>query len=149
PRSAISCAFDHVFGGHASQEDVFKQVSGFVQSALDGYKVCLFSYGQTGSGKTHTMTGSGNGMMRGIVPRAVEHILARVGELQDGPWKYDVKASFLEIYNEELRDLLVDHGNAPTAPAAVNGASGKLSIKKSAGGGTEVAGLTKYDIDTG
>lgn len=44
--------------------------------------MCLFSYGQTGSGKTHTMTGSGTGMMRGIVPRAVEHILARVGELQ-------------------------------------------------------------------
>lgn len=48
------------------------------------FQVCLFSYGQTGSGKTHTMTGSGTGMMRGIVPRAVEHILARVGELQVG-----------------------------------------------------------------
>ncbi|CAM9164568.1 unnamed protein product, partial [Ectocarpus sp. 6 AP-2014] len=138
PNRSISCAFDHVFGGHASQEDVFKEVSSFVQSALDGYKVCLFSYGQTGSGKTHTMTGSGTGMMRGIVPRAVEHILARVGELQDGPWKYGVQASFLEIYNEELRDLLVGH----------DGSSTKLSIKKSAGGGTEVAGLTKYDIDT-
>eukprot|EP00904_Undaria_pinnatifida_P001799 jgi/Undpi1/1161/HiC_scaffold_10.g04623.m1 len=109
PNRAISCAFDHVFGGHASQEDVFKEVSGFVQSALDGFKVCLFSYGQTGSGKTHTMSGSGTGMMRGIVPRAVEHILARVGDLQDGPWSYSVQASFLEIYNEELRDLLVDH----------------------------------------
>ncbi|CAM9103239.1 unnamed protein product, partial [Scytosiphon promiscuus] len=145
PNRGISCAFDHVFGGHASQEDVFKEVSGFVQSALDGYKVCLFSYGQTGSGKTHTMTGSGNGMMRGIVPRAVEHILARVGELQDGPWKYNVQASFLEIYNEELRDLLVGHGSTSAGTAS----TGKLSIKKSAGGGTEVAGLTKYDIDTG
>ena len=48
------------------------------------FQVCLFSYGQTGSGKTHTMTGSGTGMMRGIVPRAVEHILARVGDLQVG-----------------------------------------------------------------
>lgn len=38
-RRSISCAFDHVFGGHASQEDVFKEVSSFVQSALDGYKV--------------------------------------------------------------------------------------------------------------
>ncbi|CAB1112286.1 unnamed protein product [Ectocarpus sp. CCAP 1310/34] len=143
PNRSISCAFDHVFGGHASQEDVFKEVSSFVQSALDGYKVCLFSYGQTGSGKTHTMTGSGTGMMRGIVPRAVEHILARVGELQDGPWKYGVQASFLEIYNEELRDLLVGHDGGGDASLA------KLSIKKSAGGGTEVAGLTKYDIDTG
>lgn len=51
-------------------------------ACFDEKKVCLFSYGQTGSGKTHTMTGSGTGMMRGIVPRAVEHILARVKHLE-------------------------------------------------------------------
>lgn len=45
-------------------------------------QVCLFSYGQTGSGKTHTMTGSGSGRMRGVIPRSVEHILARVAKLQ-------------------------------------------------------------------
>lgn len=55
-----------------------------------------------------------------------------------------MQASFLEIYNEELRDLLVGHGDVGAA-----GSPAKLSIKKSAGGGTEVAGLTKYDIDTG
>lgn len=53
-----------------------------------------------------------------------------------------MQASFLEIYNEELRDLLVGHGESGSSPM-------KLSIKKSASGGTEVAGLTKYDIDTG
>jgi kinesin family protein C1 len=44
-------AFDRTFGPSASQETIFQEVSEFVQSALDGYNVCLFSYGQTGSGK--------------------------------------------------------------------------------------------------
>jgi kinesin family protein C1 len=46
--------FDKIFSPSASQESVFEEVSEFVQSALDGYNVCLFSYGQTGSGKVHT-----------------------------------------------------------------------------------------------
>lgn len=52
-----SFSFDKAFPPQISQEDVFSEVSEFVQSALDGYNVCLFSYGQTGSGKTHSMTG--------------------------------------------------------------------------------------------
>lgn len=47
--------FDHVFGQEAAQQHVFDEVNQFVQSALDGYSVCLFSYGQTGSGKTFTV----------------------------------------------------------------------------------------------
>ena len=58
----------------AGQEEVFTEVSEFVQSALDGFNVCLFSYGQTGSGKTHTMQGSGAGPMRGMIPRAMEQV---------------------------------------------------------------------------
>merc|ERR1719330_1856600 len=99
-------SFDRVFPPSAGQEQVFTEVSEFVQSALDGYNVCLFSYGQTGSGKTHTMQGSGNGQMRGIIPRAIE----QVGEykeqlIQDG-WQYNMQVSFVEIYNETIRDLL-------------------------------------------
>merc|ERR1711937_722002 len=99
-------SYDRVFPPSAGQEQVFTEVSEFVQSALDGYNVCLFSYGQTGSGKTHTMQGSGVGQMRGIIPRAIE----QVGEykeqlIQDG-WQYSMQVSFVEIYNETIRDLL-------------------------------------------
>jgi hypothetical protein len=54
------------------------------------------------SGKTHTMTGSGDGVMRGIIPRAVEQILKRVKSLEESHWRYELKASFLEIYNEQV-----------------------------------------------
>ena len=59
------------------------EVSDFVQSALDGFNVCLFSYGQTGSGKTHTMQGSGNGMMRGIIPRAIAQVAESKEKMED------------------------------------------------------------------
>jgi kinesin family member C1 len=97
--------FDAVFGPKSSQEDVFDEVSMFVQSALDGFQVCLFSYGQTGSGKTHTMQG-GPGDARGLIPRSVEQILAVTKEMRRQGWEYSLEATFLEIYNESVRDLL-------------------------------------------
>merc|ERR1712038_935288 len=99
-------SFDRVFPPSAGQEAVFTEVSEFVQSALDGYNVCLFSYGQTGSGKTHTMQGSGNGQMRGIIPRAIEQVGAYKAQLENDGWQYSMQVSFLEIYNETIRDLL-------------------------------------------
>jgi len=66
--------YDKCFSPGEGQEAMFTEVSEFVQSALDGYNVCLFSYGQTGSGKTHTMQGVGASAMRGIIPRAIEQV---------------------------------------------------------------------------
>ena len=94
--------FDRVFDPSAKQEEIFEEVSQLVQSALDGYKVCLFSYGQTGSGKTHTMLGDGNGDMRGIIPRSVAKIVEASEKNAHKGWKYTMHASYVEIYNEEV-----------------------------------------------
>lgn len=62
------------FSPNPGQAAVFEEVSDLVQSALDGYKVCLFSYGQTGAGKTHTMQGSRSFEGQGIIPRAISKV---------------------------------------------------------------------------
>jgi len=101
-------AFDSVFPPSSGQDVLFREASEFIQSAMDGYNVCLFSYGQTGSGKTHTMTGSGTGQMRGIIPRSIEEVGKTKAKLEREGWQYEMQVSYLEIYNEKIRDLLRD-----------------------------------------
>lgn len=143
--SDLGFKFDKVFPPSAGQELVFDEVSDFVQSALDGYHVCLFSYGQTGSGKTHTMQGCGNGPMRGIIPRAVEKILTQARNLNQQKWTFTISASFLEIYNENLNDLLVSMNKEKKSD---NKAGPKLSIKRNREGKSYVDGLAAVPIDT-
>ncbi|ESP00790.1 hypothetical protein LOTGIDRAFT_140562, partial [Lottia gigantea] len=101
-------SFDKVFDPVSSQAVVFEEISQLVQSALDGYNVCIFAYGQTGSGKTYTMEG---GRLEeedkiGMIPRAVRQIFSTGLQLQQRGWTYTYIASMLEIYNETIRDLL-------------------------------------------
>lgn len=108
--------YDRVFGPETSQDAIFEELSQLVQSALDGYSCCVFAYGQTGSGKTYTMEGpsseSGEALFaaespeRGIIPRSVEQIFTSVRRLGECGWDYTIEVSFLEVYNEQLRDLL-------------------------------------------
>ncbi|KAJ3254975.1 kinesin-like nuclear fusion protein [Boothiomyces macroporosus] len=111
--------FDKVFQPTASQAEVFSEISQLVQSALDGYNVCIFAYGQTGSGKTFTMEGPPkvNGIddpNTGMIPRAVQQIFTHAEELKEKGWEYTMEAQYLEIYNETIRDLLTkDDGSKP------------------------------------
>merc|ERR1711968_240413 len=81
------------------------EISHIVQSAVDGYRVCIFAYGQTGSGKTHTMIGSLAGEQRGMMPRAAAHVFEYCDKLSDQGWTFGIQASMVEIYNEQIRDL--------------------------------------------
>ncbi|CAG0911819.1 unnamed protein product, partial [Cyprideis torosa] len=79
---SISFTFDRVLNQDVQQEEAFEEVSALLQTALDGYKVCVFAYGQTGSGKTYTMVGDIDGPNRGIIPRATDKIFETIEELK-------------------------------------------------------------------
>lgn len=100
-RKNHSFSFDRVFGPESQNQEVFEEISQLVQSALDGYNVCIFCYGQTGSGKTHTMSSAD-----GMIPRATHQIYETATNLKDKGWTYTMEGSFVEVYNEEIHDLL-------------------------------------------
>ncbi|CAA6668758.1 unnamed protein product [Spirodela intermedia] len=140
-----SFTFDRVFSHKASQADVFVEISQLVQSALDGYKVCIFAYGQTGSGKTYTMMGKPEASeQEGLIPRSLEQIFQAGQSLSSQGWRYKIQASMLEIYNESIRDLLsVSRSNSPEASPA----TGKqYAIKHDQNGNTVVSDLTVVDV---
>merc|ERR1711998_565627 len=95
--------FDQVLGPTSTQELVYSTVAPLISSVLDGYNVCIFAYGQTGSGKTFTM--EGNNDMPGISKRAVGDIFSQIAERSEDE-NVTVEISMLEIYNEEIKDLL-------------------------------------------
>uniref|UniRef100_A0AAV1TJP5 Kinesin motor domain-containing protein n=1 Tax=Peronospora matthiolae TaxID=2874970 RepID=A0AAV1TJP5_9STRA len=130
-------AFDKIYGPSDSQEFLFKDVSDFIQSAMDGYNVCIFAYGQTGSGKTHTMQGSGKAQMRGIIPRSIDLIIQSCEELTSTGWHFSLMVTFYEIYNETIRDLLTSDSCKDT----------KHSIRTDSRGKNYVEGLTEVIID--
>ena len=94
-------SFDRVFGPTSQNGEVFEEISQLVQSALDGYNVCIFCYGQTGSGKTYTMSS-----LDGMIPRATAQIYAEAQRLEEKGWRYMMQGSFIEVYNEAYNDLL-------------------------------------------
>ncbi|KAF0896475.1 hypothetical protein E2562_024336 [Oryza meyeriana var. granulata] len=107
-----SFTFNRVFGPLATQEQVFADMQPLIRSVLDGYNVCIFAYGQTGSGKTFTMSGptvlTEEGL--GVNYRALNDLFNIQAQRKE-TFCYEISVQMIEIYNEQVRDLLQNGGN--------------------------------------
>ncbi|CAM6100965.1 unnamed protein product [Calypogeia fissa] len=136
--------FDHVAGETVTQAKLF-DVAGLpmVENCMSGYNSCMFAYGQTGSGKTHTMLGDTENLdrspseNRGMTPRVFEYLFARIRKEQEcrrhEHLKFFCKCSFLEIYNEQITDLL--------EPSSTN-----LQMREDAKKGVYVENLSEVEV---
>jgi hypothetical protein len=133
-----SFTFDAVYDESTSQRQFYDE-SGYplVESIFEGYNGTIFAYGQTGCGKTHTMQGKDSPPeLRGVIPHSFDHIFDTIKA--DPSREYMVRASYLEIYNEDIRDLLGDDSKK------------KLDLKEAADGSVYVKDLTEVvvsDVD--
>ena len=110
PTENLSFALDAVFNQDSKQEKVYEAAGkAAVEDVLNGYNGTIFAYGQTGSGKTYTMFGQDiyAEESKGIIPRAAMDIF-KVWELSQDIKEVEIRCSMLEIYKENLRDLLTD-----------------------------------------
>lgn len=104
--STKNFTFDKVFDQQSTQTQIFTEVSPLIHSCMDGFTVCIFAYGQTGTGKTYTMEGTEAEI--GVNYRSLELLFSQVAEQQQTvpEVSYAVSLSVVEVYNEEIRDLL-------------------------------------------
>ncbi|KAG2653941.1 hypothetical protein PVAP13_1NG414100 [Panicum virgatum] len=146
--------FDHVYGNSAPPSSlIFEQcVNPLIDALFSGYNATVLAYGQTGSGKTYTMGTdySGEGNCGGIIPQVMETIFRKVDASKDGS-EILIRVSFIEIFKEEVFDLLdsnhaavrLDSVSVPksSAPARV-----PIQIRETATGGITLAGVTEAEV---
>jgi kinesin family protein 11 len=146
-------SFDRVFGEQSVQKEIYSEVvSPLIAEVLSGYNCTIFAYGQTGTGKTYTMEGSPDERYQefeedqpinatlylsgnsGMIPRALCELF-EILERQETD--YSVKVSFIELYNEELRDLLIEDEiiQSTSSATSFSGNNSKLKLFESPQGG--------------
>ncbi|XP_074292924.1 kinesin-like protein KIN-12D isoform X2 [Silene latifolia] len=146
PQPETRFTFDHVACETVDQEMLFRMAGlPMVENCLSGYNSCMFAYGQTGSGKTYTMLGEMEDVEftpsphRGMTPRIFEFLFARIRaeeeSRRDEKLKYSCKCSFLEIYNEQITDLL--------DPSSTN-----LLLREDVKKGVYVENLSEFEVHT-
>ena len=121
---------------YADQQTVFNDLGVEVlNNAWNGYHVCLFAYGQTGSGKSYSIVGYGAN--KGIIPITCEEIFTRIRQPQPKKVDFQVEVSMLEIYNEQVQDLLVPPSSRE---------KGGLKVRENPKTGVYVEGLKKVIV---
>ncbi|WOK92526.1 kinesin-like protein KIN-4C isoform X1 [Canna indica] len=146
--------FDHVYGSSGSPHStIFEEcVHPLIDALFHGYNATVLAYGQTGSGKTYTMgtnyTGEGN--CGGIIPEVMETIFKRIDAVKDTT-EFLVRVSFIEIFKEEVFDLLdpqshaaIRSESAPTAKPAATRVP--IQIRETAFGGITLACVTEAEV---
>ncbi|KAH7934914.1 hypothetical protein HPB52_001986 [Rhipicephalus sanguineus] len=99
---AKSFCFDGAYDSNSTTEQIYDDIS-----VSEGYNGTVFAYGQTGCGKSFSMQGTPRvPQQKGIIPRSFEHVFEAIAAADSS--KYLVHASYLEIYNEDVRDLLAE-----------------------------------------
>jgi len=139
--------FDRIFETTDHQETVFIDAGKpIAESALSGFNASIFAYGQTGSGKTYTMQGSDDGPNRGLIPRVLEYCFVGFEALKKEGVAVVVHCSYMEIYNEQVFDLLDsttrEQANAPGYALA------SKNIRENAKRGVFVEGSVKECVET-
>uniref|UniRef100_A0A8R7PD20 Kinesin-like protein n=1 Tax=Triticum urartu TaxID=4572 RepID=A0A8R7PD20_TRIUA len=138
--------YDHVYGSTGSSSSlIFEQcVYPLIDSLFCGYNTTVLAYGQTGSGKTYTMgtNYSGESNCGGIIPQVMETIFKKADAMK-GDTEFLIRVSFIEIFKEEVFDLLDDPGSVAkaAAPARV-----PIQIRETANGSITLAGVTEAEV---
>jgi len=127
--------FNQCFTPESTQEDVYNEASGIVTSVMDGFNVCVFAYGQTGAGKTFTMNGPKDNP--GVNYRALSELF-EVRDSRSATFDYEIELSILEVYNDQIFDLLREETSKPAE---------KLDIKLGSEG-VHVPGLSRLIVDS-
>ena len=124
--------FDHVFGTDSKQVDVFENCAkDLVLSVFNGYNATMLAYGQTSTGKTYTMGSGQLSNMKdeeiGIIPRVIFMIFNEI-EKRKLQSEFIIKVSFLEIYNEDIHDLLGSNSMVPEKPISIREDKGNIFL---------------------
>mmetsp|Transcript_114371 Transcript_114371/g.220243 ORF Transcript_114371/g.220243 Transcript_114371/m.220243 type:complete len:562 (+) Transcript_114371:2-1687(+) len=142
------CYWSHSSDHHlyATQETLYQEQGvDMINKALKGYNNCIFAYGQTGSGKSYSVVGGKSVDQQGLLPRIVTGLFERF-DAMDASVKKTCKVSFLEVYNEQIHDLLADKGDPNEVDEdgnPVKKKDQKLDVRQHPTLGTFIPGLTE------